>query len=222
MFEGSMARRRYQKGQVYLCGQMWYGRYREDVIRDGRVKRVRKNVPLGTKREYPTKRLAERRMEQVLSRINAFEYRPGRVATIGEFSERWITEVLSRRKPSTQKTTGIHLNHHIVPHLGKLRLDAVGVENQQAFVNALAEKLARKTVFNIIGTLSSMLTTAKNWGYVCEGVDIRSWFFRNAAFGGKRAASRLTKPKASSPQRSTRGSSCLRSRPTRDYAPARF
>jgi integrase len=40
------------------------------------------------------------------------------------------------------------------------------------FVGYLAEKVSRKTVVNVVGTLSSMLNTAKNWGYICEGVSV--------------------------------------------------
>jgi len=40
------------------------------------------------------------------------------------------------------------------------------------FVEYLAERVSRKTVINVVGTLSSMLNTAKNWGYICDGVSI--------------------------------------------------
>lgn len=171
---GSMARRRYQKGCVILRGDMWYGRYREDVVEQGgKVKRVHRNTVLGSKKEYPTKRLAERKLELLLHRINAPEYRPGRVATVAEFAERWLFEVLSKRKPSTREAANSHLAVHILPFMGKLRLDAIGVENQQAFVTKLTESVSRKTLANVLGTLSSMLTTAKNWGYICEGVSLK-------------------------------------------------
>jgi integrase len=167
-----MARRRHQRGCVILKGQVWYGKYRDDVVeQDGTVTRVQRRTPLGTKKEYPTKRLAERKLEQTLCRINAVEYRPGRVATLTEFAERWKVEILTKYKPSTKCSAGSHLNSHILPYLGKLRLDAIGVENQQAFVTHLADQVSYKSVLNILSTLSSMLTTAKNWGYVCEGVD---------------------------------------------------
>src|SRR5438132_4104857 len=66
---GSMARRRYQCGCVILKGQVWYGKYRDDVVeQDGTVTRVQRRTPLGTKKEYPTKRLAERKLEQILCR----------------------------------------------------------------------------------------------------------------------------------------------------------
>jgi integrase len=169
-----MARKRFQRGSVYLCGKkpMWYGRYREDVIEGGRIRRVRRNVLLGSKKEYPTQRLAERALDQVLFRINDPSYRPSRTATIAEFAERWKEQVLSKRKPSTKKAAESHLSAYIIPRLGKLRLDDLGVENQQVFVGYLAEKVSRKTVVNIVGTLSSMLNTAKNWGYICEGVSV--------------------------------------------------
>ena len=170
-----MARKRFQRGSVYLCGKtpMWYGRYREDIIGDdGERKRIRRNVLLGSKKEYPTQRLAERALDRLLFRINDPGYRPSRVATVAEFAERWKEQVLSQRKPSTKKAAESHLGAYIIPRLGKLRLDDLGVENQQMFVGHLSEKVSRKTVVNVVGTLSSMLNTAKNWGYVCEGVSV--------------------------------------------------
>src|SRR5947209_6997993 len=91
---GSMARKRYQRGSVYLDGNKWKGRYREDMISGEGTRRIRREVILGSKRELPTKHLAQRRMEVILARINGFDYRPGRVATFGEFLERWSCEVL--------------------------------------------------------------------------------------------------------------------------------
>jgi hypothetical protein len=71
-----MARKRFQKGHVYLDGDKWKGRYREDVITAQGTQRIRREIILGTKRELPTKHLAERRMELALARINGLDYRP--------------------------------------------------------------------------------------------------------------------------------------------------
>jgi integrase len=168
-----MARKRYQKGHVYLDGKHWKGRYREDVITVAGTKRVRREVILGTKREVPTKHLAERRMEVVLARINGFDYRPGRVATFGEFLERWKSEILTKQQPSSARAVKSHLKCHIVPQVGKLRLEQFGVENQQTFVTRVFEKgVSRKSVLNVLGTLSSILSTARDWGYNCEQIDV--------------------------------------------------
>jgi integrase len=170
---GSMARRRYQRGHVYLDGDKWKGRYREDVIAAEGTERIRREVILGTKRELPTKHLAERRMEVFLAKINGLDYRPGRVATFSEFLERWKSEVLTKQQASSARAVKSHLKCYIVPQLGKLRLEQFGVENQQTFISRVFEKgVSRKTVLNVLGTLSSILSTARDWGYNCEQIDV--------------------------------------------------
>jgi integrase len=151
---------------------MWLGRYREDFVDpDGTVIRKRPQIELGSKKELPTLRLASRKLDEILSRINDSSYRPIRTSTVAEFAVRWRRDVLAKRKPSTVRSANSHLDSHIIPQLGKLRLDQIGPENQQLFVNNLHDA-SRKTVLNILSTLSSMLTTAKNWGYSTRAVEI--------------------------------------------------
>ncbi|MGB7666601.1 MAG: hypothetical protein WBL66_05020 [Candidatus Acidiferrales bacterium] len=100
---GSLARRRFQTGSLMLEGKSWVARWREDVVEsDNRTRRIRKSQVIGTLAELPTKKLARRRLEVMLARINSAGYRPVRIATLIEFSERWKSEVLSQRKPSTK------------------------------------------------------------------------------------------------------------------------
>jgi integrase len=168
-----MARKRYQKGYVYLDGDKWKGRYREDVISGGETIRIRREVILGSKRELPTKRLAERRMEVVLARVNGLHYQPARISTFGEFVERWKVEVLSKQKPSSVRAVRSHLKCYILPELGKLRMEEFGVENQQTFITRVSEKgVVRKTALNVLGTLSSILSTARDWGYTCKEIEV--------------------------------------------------
>jgi len=171
-----MARRRFQTGTLFVRGKnppKWIGRWREDVVGlDGTVHRVRHSVVLGTTAELPTKRLAGRRLELILARINAPGYRPGRVAGVAEFAERWMAQVLAQRKPSTVRAAASYLRTHILPALGKLKLEELGRERQQAFVTQLSRKVSPKTVVNVLSTLSSMLSTAKSWGYVTETVKL--------------------------------------------------
>jgi integrase len=180
-----MARRRYQKGRVILRGKanpVWVGRYREDVIgEDGEVHRPERSVILGLKSEIPTQRLALRRLEILLARINAPDYRPGRISTLTEFAERWKETVLSQHKPSSQRAAQSHLRCHILPHLGTARLDAIGKEAQQVFVTRLSRTVSRKTARNVIDTLAAMLRKARQWGYVCEKVDFRDLEFAEDA-----------------------------------------
>lgn len=171
-----MARKRYQRGRVFLRGgkkPVWVGRWREDVIGlDGVTRRIHKSAKLGTLAELKTKRLAQRVLDLILARINAPEYRPGRVATVKEFSERWKAEVLTHRKPSTIRAAKSHLRTHIVPMLGNVKLDELGRERQQAFVTRLAADVSRKTLLNVVGTLSTIINTARSWGYIAEPVHL--------------------------------------------------
>jgi integrase len=170
-----LARRRYQKGMVLFnqTRQVWLGRYREDIIQaDGSTVRTRPQIVLGTKKELPTQRLATRKLDEVLSRINACSYQPIRIATVAEFTKRFREEVLSKRKPSTVRSAVSHFEAHILPQLGKLRLDQMGPENQQIFINSL-DGASRKTVLNVLSTLSAMLSTAKNWGYAAREIEIK-------------------------------------------------
>lgn len=180
-----MARRRYQKGRVFLRGKthpVWVGRWREDVIReDASVERIERSTVLGPKSEMPTERLARRRLDLLLCRINSPDYRPGRIATLGEFAVRWKETVLLQHKPSSRKAAQSHLRCHLLPQLGTVRLDALGKEAQQVFVTRLSRTVSRKTVLNVVGTLSAMLRKAKEWGYICECVDFRSLEFPEEA-----------------------------------------
>ena len=159
-------------------GKAWIGRWREDVIgSSGVVRRVRVARLIGTLAELPTKKLALRRLELYLAKINAPGYRPGRVATLAEFVDRWRTDVLTQRKPSTVRAAESHLRTHILPLLGKRRLEEITAELQQSFVTALSRNLRRKSVLNVVATLSATLNTAKRWGYICEGVDFNRLAF---------------------------------------------
>ena len=161
-----------------MKGTTWVGRWREDVIgSNGAVRRVRVARPIGTLAELPTKKLALRRLELYLAKINAPGYRPGRVATLAEFVERWRADVLIQHKPSTVRAAESHLKIHIIPLLGGRRLEEVTPELQQSFITTLSRKLRRKSVLNVVATLSAILNTAKRWGYICEGVDFRRLAF---------------------------------------------
>ena len=180
-----MARRRYQKGRVVLRGKanpVWVGRWREDVIgADGVTRRIERSEILGRKAEIPTQRLALRRLEVLLARVNAPDYRPGRITTFAEFAERWKETVLSQHKPSSQKAALSNLRCHILPQCGNVRLDALGKEAQQVFVTQLSRTVSRKTARNVMDTLSAILRKAKQWGYVCENVDFRALEFAEDA-----------------------------------------
>jgi hypothetical protein len=102
-----MARRRYQRGSVFLRGKrdlVWVARWREDVIDSaGQVKRVRRSEVLGTRKDFPTKKLALRELEDRTAPVNSMSYRAMRTATFAEFAKLLEEQVLTQYKPSNHQ-----------------------------------------------------------------------------------------------------------------------
>jgi integrase len=168
-----MARRRHQTGRVIVRGKnppVFVGRWREDVIQGDQTIRVERSMVLGTVAELKTKRIAQRLLDPILARINSFDYRPSKFITVEKFADVWETQVLTHQKPSSAKAVKAHLRTHIRKHLGKVLLHELTPQAQQNFVTLISQKVSRKTVLNVLGTISSMMRTAKLWGYCTQSV----------------------------------------------------
>jgi integrase len=125
---------------------------------------------LGTVAELKTKRIAQRLLDPILARINSFDYRPSKFISVEKFADAWEVQVLTHQKPSSVKAAQYHLRAYIRKHLGKVLLHELTPQIQQNFVTLLAQKVSRKTCLNVLGTLSSMMRTAKSWGYCTQPV----------------------------------------------------
>jgi integrase len=163
-----MARRRYQRGTVFLSGSRnpaWVGRYREDVIEpDGRVRRICRKIVLGYKTEIPTKRLAMRELDSKLGAINSYDYQPTRVATFNQFAARWRKDVLPEHRPSTQSSVDSVLRNWLEPFFGSFPLREINTQLVQSFIRQCNRNA--RTVKNQILIMKMVWKSAKAWGYV--------------------------------------------------------
>jgi integrase len=133
---------------------------------DGSIRRPERRALVGNIGDYPTKRLARRAADRIIEPLNAPEYRPGRVATVKEFEEIYQRDGLTGHKPTARKASRYHLEKYIVPAIGTVRLDEINGPFVQRVVNAgLRNKLSRKTILNVLGTLRAMLRRARAWNY---------------------------------------------------------
>src|ERR1035437_5016585 len=161
----SMARRRYQGGQLSSVEGDWIARWRGDIIAsNGEVRRVRRKETIGTTREYPTKRLAQRELDRRLKEVNAEDYRPRPQATFTEFAERWMESVMKQHKPSSQSSERSVLKRVLDPHFGPKMLKDITAEAVQVFVTSLEG--SPKTARNIISTMRLVWKSAQAWVYV--------------------------------------------------------
>jgi integrase len=71
-------------------------------------------------------------------------------------------------KSSTTRAAESHLRAHVIPKLGSLPLTEINTKTVQGFVAYLSTGgRSRKTVENVLLTLSSILQVAKSWDYAC-------------------------------------------------------
>jgi len=175
--ERSLARRRNQNGQLIkevrrnAAGRIdndrsvWLGRWREDEVRDGQVRRVRRTCVLGTLRQF-TKPEAEKELRKYiqLSAVNSPTYRPRVAATFSDLATRWESMVLGQMKPSTRVNFKSHLEKHLKPYFGEKQLREITTETVQQFTAGI--HASPKTARNIIATLRVIWTSARAWTHV--------------------------------------------------------
>jgi len=160
-----------QRGHVYKAGkrgrQVWYGRYREPVFENGQWKRVLRNVRLGTTAELASPNEARLSLAHILQRMQPVS-RSEAFSSAREFVEReWMPRMLPTLKASTQSSYRTNLNRYVLPWLGETRLRDLRKADIQAWLSALSVSgLSRQTVKNIWSSLSSVLRTAVDWGYI--------------------------------------------------------
>ncbi len=145
------------------------GVYRDDVLTaDGTFKRVQRCVVLGPASNL-SERAAWKRFQPYLDAVNAAAKLPPMTGkTLEQFVEEWRTNVSVNLKGSTARAAESHLRAHILPKLGSLPLTEINTKAVQSFVAYLASGgRSRKTVENVLMTLSSLLRTAKSWEYAC-------------------------------------------------------
>ena len=168
-------RRRFQKGTIIIRGKTprRYGMFREDVLQsNGTFKRVRRCVLLGPASSL-SERAAWRAFQPYLDRVNnAAKMPPKSGVTLTQFVEEWRTNVAVNLKSGTTRAAESHLRAHILPKLGSLTLPEINTKSVQTFVAYLAIGRSRKTVENVLLTLSSILRTAKAWDYACGGFSL--------------------------------------------------
>jgi len=174
--EGSLARRRFQEGSLILRGKRnpkWSGRWLEDVVLpDGTIERIHKSAIVGTKKDFPTQKLAKRELRRLIEAagVNGLDYKPKPTATFSEFAERWKRDIMSKHALSTQASEKSDLKAWH-PLIGHLPVRDITEELLQMIItkweNATGDDaVGAKTIKNRVGTLRLVMKKAKKWGYI--------------------------------------------------------
>jgi integrase len=115
-----------------------------------------------------SERAAWKLFQPYLDRVNAeAKSQPKSGMTLETFVKEWRTSVAVNLKGSTTRAAESHLRAHIIPKLGSLPLTEINTKTVQNFVAYLATGRTKKTVENVLLTLSSIIRVAKAWDYAC-------------------------------------------------------
>jgi integrase len=150
---------KYRKGGVSL------ERYRVDFMFEhpsGKLERVRKVSPVNTKRG--AERYEHELREAMLSGLRGQKEAPLLEAFAEDFMK---VHAKAENKPSEQAKKRQLLDKHLLPVLGKKRLDELSREDVAKYKSAkLAEGYKAKTINNHLAVLSKMLDVAQDWGTI--------------------------------------------------------
>ena len=118
---------------------------------------------------------ARRRARELLVQVAAgrdpvAEKESSKGLTVAELAERYLEQhARSKKKPSSVKADEVNLKNHVLPNLGRLRVDAVSRED----VGALHHKL-RKTsgaANRVLALVSKMMNLSEKWGLRPDGTN---------------------------------------------------
>lgn len=138
---------------------------------DGRVERIRKVSPVQTRRgaeQY------ERDLRQSLL-TGARQKEIKEVPTIARFADDFLeTYAKGNNKPSEVHTKERLLRGHIVPALGRLRLDEITTRDIEEFKTAKLKTHSAKSVNNHLAVLGRLFAVAQEWGVIDKAPRVKS------------------------------------------------
>src|SRR5260221_30355 len=137
------------------------------ALKDGRTERIRRVAPIQNKRAAERYEF-ELRQELIEGQAAQQEELPKKTEpspTLAEFCKPFLdVYALTNNKPSGVEAKRIICNSHLVPALGSLRLDQIGVQEIEAFKAAkLKDGYAPKTVNNFLAVLRKLLVVSVDW-----------------------------------------------------------
>jgi len=118
-----------------------------------------------------TQREVREKLTQTLRDKELGVLRTGPTQTIEQFLETWLISCVGSIRPKTARTYEQLVRVHLVPGLGRYRLDRLSPEHVSAFLNSkLRQGLSPQTVAHLRSVLRTALNRAARWGLVGRNV----------------------------------------------------
>jgi integrase len=165
---------RQQTGYIWKVGGSWFGRWRDDVIENGRVVRKQRSVKLAAVCDrYRTKADVRPLLAEKLRPIDEGKMRPESTLPLAEFVEKhYLPFIEENFKPSTIAGYKTLWETYLAPRVGGIALrDFRTVDAKKLLADVhRARNLGRTMLKHIKSLLSGVFTYAKNLG-VLDGLN---------------------------------------------------
>lgn len=109
-----------------------------------------------------TKKAAELLERQAIDKVMARRF-TGVMPTVAEFVDQFLEHQRAHVKPLTVELNETQLTMHVVPHVGRMKLDAIGRRDLDGLVALWSKDAAPTTVKSRLGTMMRMLGLAVEW-----------------------------------------------------------
>jgi integrase len=157
--ESKLPKERYQDPKLQQTKQgAWFIRPWIDVIRDEKITRALKTIPIGVM----GKREAEARKREIMATINRSDYMITSQIKFEAFAQEWDALHVARQSFSTRGKYRSHMKNHILPAFGKLMLCEVTTLLAQHWLDE--KKLSWATKTDLRNILSCIFSCAIKWG----------------------------------------------------------
>ena len=129
-------------------------------------KEIRKSVYGKTQNEV------RKKMTEAIAAVDNGTYKEPSKMTVADWLETWMETYLVHLKPRSKESYESNIKYHLIPGLGKIRLEALNTHTIQTFYNRLTagtdEKsgLSTKSLRNLHGILHKALNQAVAIGYL--------------------------------------------------------
>lgn len=153
-----MAKRGNGEGTIY---QRQDGRWCGQVVIEGRRKTI----------YGKTRASVQQRVRTLLANVDRGILPVPERITVAGFLTQWLEDDVSRLDQYTVKNYTVYVKNHIVPRLGKFKLNQLQPAHVQGLYAAMQQQgLAPKTIRNAHGVLHTALNKAVMWGLAARNV----------------------------------------------------
>jgi integrase len=143
-------------------------RWRYAFMHEGR--RYSGSAPLA----HNTQRTAEALEKERAAKVSDRQF-VGVMPTLNDFAKRFLDYQGSRNATLTHESQTVHIDQHVLPELGRRKLDAIAKRDiDHLVVRWKKQGAAPRTINARLGTFARLLAVAKEWKYLREIPEIDS------------------------------------------------